>query len=404
MWNSTDATQCERCEAPNQLEGMSNQRKFHNGTRSVGRSVDSRRSRGPSASASPSRRRRLPSSQPQQEREWPPFFEENGSAFVLDSRSGMFYEALSDFFYDPKSKLYYGNKKGSYFRYDEAKNPPFVEFHRVIENPGKEGETPVDPTAVALDPIADATIEVKKTSLISINIKSKKMKKRGKVSEPKVAPQIGTKHQKEQVANIEKWSERQAEIQAELSTDSSAQDVGASAVASKNSEKILKTAKGEPICTICKRKFPTVEKLRLHEKLSELHKQNLAKQTAAAGLKRKPPPVIEYQDRAKKRRELHGPDAAIGLPTAASLTLPPNDTEPQKPGDSLGTNNIGNQMLQKLGWKEGASLGRKSNEESDSASGENGGEQSKKEDSTIENLRQDWDRIESMAAKQNRHR
>jgi hypothetical protein len=35
--------------------------------------------------------------------EWPPPFEESGSAFVFDSRCGMFYESVSDFFYDPKS-------------------------------------------------------------------------------------------------------------------------------------------------------------------------------------------------------------------------------------------------------------------------------------------------------------
>ena len=33
----------------------------------------------------------------------------------------------------------------------------------------------------------------------------------------------------------------------------------------------------EAICLICQRKFASIEKLRLHEKLSELHQQNLAK-------------------------------------------------------------------------------------------------------------------------------
>lgn len=32
------------------------------------------------------------------------------------------------------------------------------------------------------------------------------------------------------------------------------------------------------ICYICQRKFPTEEKLKIHESMSELHKQNLEKQ------------------------------------------------------------------------------------------------------------------------------
>ena len=45
---------------------------------------------------------------------------------------------------------------------------------------------------------------------------------------------------------------------------------------SKNEEIINKNNK-EIICLICQRKFASVEKLALHEKLSELHKQNLYK-------------------------------------------------------------------------------------------------------------------------------
>ena len=390
MWNTGDTMECESCQPSSREERKASRRS---------RSRDGARSRGKSVSTSPGRHRRSQADQEksQQETEWPPCFEKDGSAFVLDSRSGMFYESRSDFFYDPKSKLYYGNKKGSYFKYDDALTPPFVEFHKVADNPGKG----VDPTAVSLDPIADTTIEVRKTSVISINIKSKKAKKRMKVNETNAVQPVVTKHQKKQAANLEKWSERKAEIQAELPA-SPGSTVATASIATSNPEKIVRTAKGEPICTVCKRKFPSVEKLRLHERMSELHKQNLAKNaaTAAAGHKRRPsPPATEYQDRAKKRRELHGPEIAIPPPKVASLPITSHDPEPHRPEDNLGSSNIGNQMLQKLGWKEGSTLGRKSNDGSETESGDTG--QTKEQDSRIQHLRQDWDRIESMAGSRN---
>ena len=79
-----------------------------------------------------SRSRKLGRSRPIKEPEpldWPPCFDEDGSAFVFDARSGMFFEARSEFFYDPKSKMYYCNRKKMYYRYDDTKEPPFVEVH-----------------------------------------------------------------------------------------------------------------------------------------------------------------------------------------------------------------------------------------------------------------------------------
>ena len=40
---------------------------------------------------------------------------------------------------------------------------------------------------------------------------------------------------------------------------------------------ILENKEREAICIICQRKFANFDKLKLHEKLSELHRQNLEK-------------------------------------------------------------------------------------------------------------------------------
>jgi RNA-binding protein 5/10 len=323
---------------------------------------------------------------------------------VFDSRSGMFYESRSDFFYDPKSKLYYGNKKGAYFCYDDTTNPPFIEVHRMVPAAaaGTTESTPGDAstsTAGATKPDGDAIGK----AVIAIKLKTKKIKKQKGGSIAKVVP-IVSKVQKEQVANIEKWSEKKAEIQADRPVLPSITVnpppsiiVPSPSSATTDHAKVATTAKGEPICTICKRKFSTIDKLRLHEKASELHKQNLAKLNTSKE-KRELVPSVEYQDRAKKRRAMHGPDPIMPPPRMPVVPLNAVASSAEAAptvADNLGSNNIGNQLLQKLGWVSGSSLGRK---DEDASGGPDGPNQSKND-----NLRKDWEKIEALAGNATRH-
>jgi hypothetical protein len=313
----------------------------------------------------------------------------------------MFYEARSNFFYDPKSKLYYGNKKLAYFRYDETKDPPFVE----IETAAPSASTPTESNDAAVTMTApESTLKTSRTAkpIIAIKLKTKKVKK-SKMEAPKPAPL--SKVQKEQAANIEKWTEKKAELKAEIETETAAEKAEPFAAVSDTSPslptndrfipepvvapKIRKTAMGEPICVLCKRKFPTAEKLRLHERVSDLHRQNLEKFEANNAKRKEVPQSSDYQDRAQKRRALHGPETAKPALSAAKVGL----KEAPSGSDSLGSDNIGNQMLHKLGWESGASLGRKSGDASDS--GTNG----RVNQSHDESLRKDWEKIESLAKK-----
>jgi hypothetical protein len=290
----------------------------------------------------------------------------------------MFYEELSDFYYDPKARLYYGAKHNAYFRYDDSQDPPFVETQRVDPAQG----TPLEPVAPSLLLPPSVGVPSDKPKIV-INLKTKKMK----TPQPSAStdatsnfPILLTQVQKTQVAYIEKWQVKQAE----LKTPSFAPVIT-------SSSEVKRTAKGEPICTVCKRKFPTVEKLRLHESMSELHKTNLALQQQqqqpatqdASAAELEPLPATQpYTNRAEKRRHLHGeyPEAH----TVKAVTVDAVVVAPQV--DSLGETNVGNQLLQKMGWQAGAELGGR----------RSGDEQSTKLSS---DLRKDWDRIEVMAAK-----
>ncbi|XP_051271156.1 RNA-binding protein 5 [Dicentrarchus labrax] len=118
------------------------------------------------------------------------------------------------------------------------------------------------------------------------------------------------------------------------------------------------------VCLLCRRQFPTKEALLRHQQLSDLHKQNLeiqrrSKLTEAEleELERKET-ELKYRDRAAERREKYG----LPEPPAPKKKFyqPPTPTvnyeQPTK--DGLTSDNIGNKMLQAMGWQEGKGLGR----------------------------------------------
>jgi RNA-binding protein 5/10 len=290
---------------------------------------------------------------------WPPPFEDSGSAFVLDNRSGMFYEAESDFFFDPKSKMYFGNKQRAYYTYD-AELKRFQKVENINEAPVPSSEA----TTTDLVPIMDGSAFKGADSqrAISIKLKTKRLpSKTTKISGNSLEHEnVATKH----AVDIEKWSIRQSERRVETG------------VVYHRTEKIIKTVHGNPVCLLCRRKFATVEKLRRHESESELHQRNL--------LSSKTMPTVTdgssvaYVDRARQRRELHDDADAI---LAAPLPLD-NGISAERPMDAVhasdekstpSTTNIGESMLKKLGWKPGDNQGESK-------------------------LRRDWSRIEAMAA------
>mmetsp|Transcript_7851 Transcript_7851/g.11300 ORF Transcript_7851/g.11300 Transcript_7851/m.11300 type:complete len:239 (-) Transcript_7851:162-878(-) len=218
------------------------------------------------------------------------------------------------------------------------------------------------------------------------------------------------------------WEKREKEIRGTMATRENASTT--TTATTTNGLVVKTTKKGLPICVLCKRKFPSIEKLRQHEKLSTLHKTNLEKAAATKG-KRKlsstdsdtvtnqlvpgaAPQQQEqlYRDRAQERRVMHGPES--GGATSSMIVV--NDakeeehrmTEIVRPEDNLGTSNIGNQMLQKLGWKAGNSLGSggtnidgNNNKEKISLQQE---ETSGGSTTLQKNVLKDWERIESLAS------
>ena len=101
-----------------------------------------------------------------------------------------------------------------------------------------------------------------------------------------------------------------------------------------------------------------------HNSVSDLHRQNLENLERSRG-----PPAssssssFAYRDRAKERRQKYGADDAGGAPRHNSLKekylrAVQEQESSGLPERNIDATNIGNQMLQKMGWKEGLGLGK----------------------------------------------
>ncbi|XP_076447925.1 RNA-binding protein 5-like [Babylonia areolata] len=106
-------------------------------------------------------------------------------------------------------------------------------------------------------------------------------------------------------------------------------------------------------CLLCKRQFQSREILTKHTQFSDLHKNNLEnlKVKSAGKVEKK-----EYRDRAKERRQKYGTPAPPEPRKQAGNDEPEVYEQPTKAG--IGVENIGNKMLQKMGWTAGLGLGK----------------------------------------------
>jgi len=118
-------------------------------------------------------------------------------------------------------------------------------------------------------------------------------------------------------------------------------------------------------CLLCKRQFPTKESLIRHQQLSDLHKLNLESWYHVRGLDPNDPQQRnkKYRDRAKERRQKFGePEPPHPNHLKEKYLKTREDVasasyeEPTKSG--IGSDNVGNKLLQKMGWQEGMGLGK----------------------------------------------
>ncbi len=120
--------------------------------------------------------------------------------------------------------------------------------------------------------------------------------------------------------------------------------------------------------------------------------------------------TVEYRDRARERRNMYEGDSNVIVSTIdpSIVNMGPSldkartvtATEQIAPDQSLGDSNVGNKLLQKLGWKSGESLGRSRVDEG--VGGKASAPSSVEMEDKLAKLKQDWERIEDLSGKHQR--
>ena len=128
---------------------------------------------------------------------------------------------------------------------------------------------------------------------------------------------------------------------------------------------------GSLACLLCARQFQTREKLQKHNTMSDLHTKNLQEwrsrkgKELGKGQQQDQDQTYQYKDRAKERRKKFGKEE---LPPenkfkdkymAAMADVAASGAPAGADAPKLDDSNIGNKMLQKMGWKDGLGLGKK---------------------------------------------
>lgn len=165
-------------------------------------------------------------------------------------------------------------------------------------------------------------------------------------------------------SHLQFWSDRHAElhgIERKKAEDETTSGTPPATDAQKKSESPVPTQSyADPdrkCCYLCMRQFKTAAEVNKHERLSQLHRDNLrneeAKARALAKLAKhrdgQQQNSAEYRDRAKERRRTFGSSNA----KAKAKSKPESeDDEPANPVMSKGAS-----LLGKMGWSAGSGLG-----------------------------------------------
>ncbi|KAM9483640.1 RNA-binding protein 5 isoform 2-T2 [Clarias gariepinus] len=300
------------------------------------------------------------------------------STYQFDESSGYYYDPQTGLYYDPNTHYYYNSYTQQYLYWDSEKNAyvPAADGSTpsASSTPAKEGKEKKDkPKSKTAQQIAkDMERWAKSLNKAKENFKSSFQPISQEERKEAAAADAGfTLFEKKQATGLERLiSEAVKTTEDEIPTSK----VGLVAAYSGDSEP-EETPEGEEkddkltdwkkmACLLCRRQFPSKEALIRHQQLSDLHKQNLEvhrrsklSEAELEELERKET-EMKYRDRAAERREKYGiPEPPV--PKKRKFTQPTpvvNYEQPTK--DGLNSDNIGNKMLQAMGWKEGKGLGR----------------------------------------------
>uniref|UniRef100_A0A671XMY5 RNA binding motif protein 5 n=1 Tax=Sparus aurata TaxID=8175 RepID=A0A671XMY5_SPAAU len=286
------------------------------------------------------------------------------STYQYDESSGYYYDPQTGLYYDPNSHYYYNSQTQQYLYWDSEKQayvPASTEANAgqndnaASKEPKEKKEKPKSKTAqqIAKDMERWAKTLNKQKENFKSSFQPISQEERKEAAAADAGFILFEKKQSGGLERLMSEMPRAAEeeppttscgLVAAYSGDSDPEEGGAEPVCGEGDL----TDWSKLACLLCRRQFPNKEGLVRHQQLSDLHKKNMevlrrSKMTEAEleELERKET-EMKYRDRAAERREKYAPVINYEQPTK----------------DGLNSDNIGNKMLQAMGWKEGKGLGR----------------------------------------------
>ncbi|CAK8689156.1 unnamed protein product [Clavelina lepadiformis] len=323
------------------------------------------------------------------------------SKFQYDKTSGYYYDSITGLYYDANSRYFYNNCTGQYLYWDQTKRN-YIPVSNDIQSKEKEKkekeqkeQKKINAKKIAKDMERWAKAQNKKKEEMKRLLEDAPANTpTAAVNVQPVASSVGQKNQSSTADTafflLEKHTseaERQAAVQAAYEDPfkkptmpfavpprkAAPSNTGASSglvsyMKTSDSESEEEDDEGEEeeklidwsklACLLCRRGFPSKDMLLKHKDLSDLHRTNLEQRrknkTGRLVKAQAAEPAPKYRDRAAERRKNFGTGAPIRRNKAFQAPVPYE--QPTK--DGLDETNIGNQMLQKMGWNKGSGLGK----------------------------------------------
>ena len=369
---------------------------------------------------------------------WPPVFDQDNGAsyYTFDANSGYFYDALTNFYYEPRTKLYYSNVEQKYYTYNTVSRRflPYDEGTATADTNITTSTVDQNMVNATTAPTGASNSEQKGANKKVITIgEIKKLKSVGNLPAPPISEHISTSTNKQKLkgmkpkqklvdrdtaANIQKWNASVTNGSNEIQKDVTSVSTSANRSNINGGGELDQHVyfyKDSPVCVLCKRKFESLSKLRAHESQSALHQYHLShnnNNNNDTGV------IKQYQDRAQHRRALYHDSTStvqqlqtqaeeLALHQAPNLHHPsyePGTTTDNTSGTTVNTMQVGQKLLQKLGWK--------AEDDNNDADNKTNNSRSRGSEEMRKRLQQDWRTIEALAAsngagnsgKNNRHR
>ena len=292
------------------------------------------------------------------------------STYQYDETSGYYYDPVSTLYYDANSQYYY-NSKTSKFHYWDASHETFLP----VPDGGKDK---VDDKKSPNDKVKSAKKIAKEMAKWEKKMNQRKDQSRTASEVRSEAGNSGGGKGAEDIAfNLlqRKTEDTEGSGLAGLAGYASDEEEEATAGNTSNSNMAIAELKlidwNNLTCLLCQRAFKSREQLQKHINMSELHQTNLSNWRAqytesggGEGGSTAGGAGGQYRDRAKERRTKFGDDDKpiknkFKEKYLSALESSSAGGSDMKSAPKVSDSNIGNKMLQKMGWKDGQGLGKK---------------------------------------------